>query len=128
MLNFVTVVEDDEDERTALRRVLRAGGFYVQDFASAEAYLAAANREPLCLILDMQLVGMSGLELLRGLRARGSKLPVVVITGGDDAHTRDYAVQLGCVAYLRKPFQGRALVALLRELVDERMPASDSAG
>ena len=62
MLNFVTVVEDDDDERTALRRVLRAGGFYVQDFASAEAYLAAANREPLCLILDMHLVGMSGLS------------------------------------------------------------------
>ena len=71
MLNFVTVVEDDEDERTALRRVLRAGGFYVQDFASAEAYLAAANREPLCLILDMQLVGMSASSSSAGCAPAG---------------------------------------------------------
>jgi FixJ family two-component response regulator len=124
MLNFVTVVEDDEDERTALRRLLRAGGFYVQDFGSAEAYLAAANREPLCLILDMQLVGMSGLDSSAGCEPR-VQLPVADRLL--DGCARDHAVQLGCVAYLRKPFQGRALVALLRELVDESMPASDSS-
>jgi FixJ family two-component response regulator len=113
---LVVVIEDDADERVALGRVLRVGGYDVISYASAEEFLASPPRRPLCLLLDMQLEGMSGLELLRALRAGGSTLPVIVITAGDDALWRDEVEQLGCVAYLRKPCQARALIALIRSL------------
>lgn len=115
-LTLVVVIEDDADERVALGRVLRVGGYDVASYASAEEFLASPPRRPLCVLLDMQLDGMSGLELLRTLRADGSTLPVIVITAADDAQWREEAEQLGCTAYLRKPFQGRALVALIRSL------------
>ena len=116
----VAVIEDDADERTALGRVLTASGFDVQSYASAEDYIAAQEPEPLCLLVDMQPEGMSGLELLRRLRTVGAEIPVIMMTAGDDADTSDEADQLGCVAYVRKPFQGRALVTLLRKLARER--------
>jgi DNA-binding response OmpR family regulator len=119
-LSCVAVIEDDADARISLGRVLRASGFDVRGYASAEDFLSSRLLEPLCLLLDIQLVGMSGLELLRGLRNEGCALPVIVLTASDDADTRSEAEQLGCFAYLRKPFQGRALVALVRTLARER--------
>ena len=116
----IAVIEDDADERVALGRVLRASGFGVMSYASAEDYLASRDVEPLCLLLDMQLGGMSGLDLLRELRTDGSTIPVIVITASDNEEFPSEAEQLGCLAYLRKPFQGRALVALLRTLAGER--------
>ena len=118
ILSCIAVIEDDTDERIALGRVLRAADSMSRvtrrlKITSPEAV------EPLCLILDMQLEEMSGLELLRGLRTHGSTLPVFVITGSDNDGSRSEAEQLGCVAYLRKPFQGRGLVALLRTLAAE---------
>lgn len=110
----IAIVEDDADERVALGRVLRASGFEVKSYASAEDYLAERTVEPRCLLLDMQLDGMSGLDLLRGLRSSGSSIPVIALTASDDVDSRNEAEELGCVAYLRKPFQGRALVGLLR--------------
>jgi FixJ family two-component response regulator len=123
ILSCVAVVEDDADERTALGRVLRASGFDVKSYASAEDFLASWAPEPRYLLLDMQLEGMSGLDLLRRLRADGSTLPVIVITASDDVDSRREAEQLGCVAYLRKPFEGRALVALRRTLGHEQQPS-----
>ena len=121
----IAVVEDDADGRVALGRVLSAGGFDVASYARAEDYLAAGI-EPLCLLLDMHLElsgGTSGLTLLRGLRTEGSTLPVIIITATEDSHVRYEAERLGCVAYLRKPFQGRAVVEMLRALARARQPA-----
>ncbi len=119
-LSCVAVIEDDADARTSLGRVLRASGFDVRGYASAEDFLSSGLLEPLCLLLDIQLVGMSGLELLRELRNVGSPIPVIVLTASEDADSRSEAEELGCIAYLRKPFQGRALVALVRTLARER--------
>jgi FixJ family two-component response regulator len=113
---LVAVVEDDDDERTALGRVLRVGGFDVASYASAEAFLASPPADPLCLVLDVQLDGMSGLDLLAVLRAEASTLPVVVSTARDDAEANREARRLGCLSFLRKPFSGLALVALLQNL------------
>ena len=126
-LSTVALVEDDADERVALGRVLQASGFVVSSYASAEDYLASGLNEPICLLLDMQLEGMSGLDLLRVLRTDGSDLPVIVITANDDLHSRAEAEQLGCVAYLHKPFPGRRLVALLRSLPAHRPSAASPA-
>ena len=122
ILPCIAVIEDDADERIALERVLRASAFDVRTYESAEDYLSASGAEPLCVLLDMQLGGMSGLEFLRALRTSGSSLPIIVVTASDDVDARTEAEQLGCVAYLRKPFQGRALVVLLRSLAAGRRP------
>ena len=119
-LSLIVVIEDDADERAAIGRVLRASGFDVTSYASAEAFMASPPPGALCVLLDMQLEGMTGLEFLRSLRAEGSTLPVIVITGSDDSASHQEAEELGCVAYLRKPFSGRSLVSLFRELASER--------
>jgi FixJ family two-component response regulator len=113
----VALVEDNADERVALGRVLRAGGFDVASYARAEDFLAAGPAEALCLLLDLHLEeGMSGLTLLRGLRTQGSSLPVIILTAAEDRHSRSEAERLGCLAFLHKPFQGRALVEMLHSL------------
>jgi FixJ family two-component response regulator len=95
----------------------------VEGYASAEEFLAAPPRGALCLLLDLQLGGMSGFELLRGLRAEGSTLPVIVNTARDDAEAHREAEQLGCIAYLPKPYSGLELVSFLRTLGSPSPPA-----
>ena len=112
----IVVIEDDADEGTAVGRVLRASGFAVSNFTSAEEFLASPPDGAFCLLLDLHLEGMSGLELLRRLRADGSKVPVIVLTASDDPAAYDEAEQLGCAAYLHKPFSGRQLVSIFEAL------------
>ncbi len=107
----VAVVEDDSSMRRSVLRLLNAHGFAVEEFPSAEAFL---DRDPdscvACLVLDIHLPGMSGLELRRRLTAAGSILPVIFVTAIDDDAVKMAAIELGCVAYLRKPFPADALI------------------
>ena len=105
-------VEDDTSMRQAIERILQAGGFAAAVFASAELALeAGATAGADCLVLDIHLPGMSGLELRSRLTALGSNLPVIFITAINDDAPRSAAKLLGCVAYLNKPFAPEALVA-----------------
>jgi FixJ family two-component response regulator len=106
---LVTVIDDDPTMLRAIERLLRATGFNVETFASAEAFLANNGRAS-CLVLDIHLGGMSGIELRRKLVAAGSEPPTIFITAIDDETTRKEATKAGCVAYLRKPFLARLLV------------------
>jgi FixJ family two-component response regulator len=107
----VAVIDDDPAMRKAIERLLGAKGFDVEAFASAEAFLAgAAASEATCLVLDIHLGGMSGIELRRRLAESGSRLPVVFITALDDEATRKEAMEAGCVAFLRKPFLSHLLI------------------
>jgi FixJ family two-component response regulator len=99
---IVTVIDDDPAMLKALVRLLRNKGLDVKTFVSAEAFLAAPCNTA-CLILDIHLGGMSGIELRRQLVASGSKLPTIFITAVDDDALREEATEVGCVAYLRKP-------------------------
>lgn len=111
----MVVVEDDAGSRRSLERVLRVGGFQPVTFESAELFLASSfASEPLGLVLDHRLPGMSGLELQEHLKSQGSTLPIIVVTAHDDPSTRAEAERLGCVAYLSKPCDGRTILALLR--------------
>jgi FixJ family two-component response regulator len=113
----VVVVEDDLGSRTSLGRVLRLGGFEVAMYASAEEFLnSRPTSTPICLILDIQLGGQSGLDLQRGLKTEGSRVPFIVITAFDDDRVRKEAEALGCLAYVRKPCEGETILALLRTL------------
>jgi FixJ family two-component response regulator len=117
MLPLVAVVEDDASSRTSLARVLRAGGFDIAMYESAEDFLSARpDRAPICLLLDIQLGGLSGLDLQRRLRAEGSRIPFIAITAFDNEQTRLEAAVLGCVAYLCKPCEGHTIVALVESL------------
>jgi FixJ family two-component response regulator len=102
---MVYVVDDDFSVRTALRRLLLSLGHPVRLFASAEQFLASTDSGARgCLILDLMLPGMSGLELQAQLADDGWKLPVIFITAHDDAASRDAALCANAVAYLSKPF------------------------
>jgi len=110
----IFVVDDDRGFRRSLERLLRAYGFDVAGYASAEEFQATADPgAAACLILDIGLAGISGIELRRRLSASGCAVPVVFITANDNEPTRREALSSGCLAYLEKPFPARALIDAL---------------
>ena len=111
----VSVVDDDESLRRSLRNLLRSVGFGVETFASAEEFLSSAQRENTgCLVLDLRMTGMSGLDLLRHLAVRDSPIRVVILTAHGDEETRRRSLQAGAVAFLDKPFHSDALLDAVR--------------
>jgi FixJ family two-component response regulator len=110
----VAVVEDDPGMLQSIERLLKAYKFQTAVFVSAEAFLEnAAQTAAACLVLDIHLGGMSGIELRRRLAAAGSDLPVIFISAADDEAVQEKALQAGCVAYLRKPFLAQALISAI---------------
>jgi len=110
----VAVVEDNPSMLAALGRFLRAAGFDTVLHASAEDYLKNVPATcPTCMVVDVQLGGMSGLELQSRLLAQKSNVPVIFITAHDERATRLRAAALGCRGYLCKPFEGQQLLDLI---------------
>jgi FixJ family two-component response regulator len=106
----VGVVEDDAAMRQAIRRVLEAEGFATEVFGSAEAFLASgAATRVACLVLDIHLPGMSGIELRQELASRGEGVATIFITAHDDTRLRSAAAQWAH-DYLVKPFLGETLI------------------
>ena len=90
-------------------------GFRVETFSSAEEFLRSAERENTgCLVLDLRMAGMSGLDLLRHLAVADSRIPVVILTAHGDEETRRRSLQAGAVAFLDKPFHSAALLDAVR--------------
>jgi FixJ family two-component response regulator len=113
-LRPVAVIEDDDAARSALGRLLQVGGFETALFDSAETFIAsAASARWLCLIVDVQLAGMSGIDLQQRLRSQGCQLPVIVITANRASIVRERAEQAGCAGFFCKPFSGTAILGLL---------------
>jgi FixJ family two-component response regulator len=104
---LISVVDDDHSVRESLARLIRSVGFGVEVFGSAEEFLGAGRgREPDCLILDIRMPGMNGLELQRALSASDPALPVIFITAhGSDEEVRARAIGAGAVDYLLKPLK-----------------------
>ena len=114
----VAVVEDDAPSRIALGRLLRAAGFQPALFDSAEAYLDASPA-PTCIVVDVRLPGMSGIELQQRLRAAGSAPPIIVTTSSRETVMQERAQQNGCAAFFRKPVDGNALTATIALLANQ---------
>ena len=112
MAPLVSVVDDDSSVRTALDRLMRSVRMDVNLFASAEEFLNSAHaRKPDCLILDVRLPGLSGVELHRHLLAQKYGVPVIFITAhGSDEAARLEAASVWTVAYFTKPFSGDELI------------------
>ncbi|PYM86705.1 MAG: two-component system response regulator [Candidatus Rokuibacteriota bacterium] len=108
---MVSIVDDDASLRRSVRNLLLSVGFRVETFASAEEFLRSAQRDNTgCLVLDLRMTGMNGLDLLRHVAATGSRVPVVILTAHGEEEARQQALEAGAVAFLRKPFQGDALL------------------
>jgi FixJ family two-component response regulator len=116
----IAVVEDDAGVRTALEQLLRSAGFQALAFDSAEAFLTYSDKGDLaCLIADINLPGISGVELVKGLAANGQRLPAVLITGRRDAATTELARQAGEVPRLYKPFSDAALFEVINRVIHQ---------
>jgi len=108
---LISVVDDDDSVRESLRGLLRSVRFGVEVFASAEEFLGSDRvRETDCLILDVRMSGMSGLELQRRLLASQPGIPIIFITAHGDEGFRSQALKGGAVDYLLKPFSEEALL------------------
>lgn len=116
----ILVVEDDEGMREAIESLLGAAGFATAVYASAEALLSGGCLDgALCVISDIKLPAMSGLELLTKLRERRACPPVILITAHDSPDARSKAGQRGAAGYLPKPFAGSVLLAAINDVVKQ---------
>ena len=114
----VIVVDDNEGLLKSVSRLLARHGVESRTFASAEALLESdCAPTATCLLLDIHLGGISGIELRRRLAASGSKRPVIFMTANDDEATRNEAMDAGCIAYLRKPFAQHVLLDAISKAV-----------
>ena len=117
----VAVVDDDPLMLGAIDRLLKARGFEVMTYESAEAFLDdEASKGAACLVLDISLGGISGLELGRRLLANGNRLPIIFITAieGEWAHAE--ALAIGCLAYICKPFRASELIGAIVKAAETR--------
>ena len=119
----VAVVEDDPATRKALGRLLRAAGFEPVLFESAEAYLDAGP-VPLCVIVDVRLPGISGIELQQRLSAADAAPPIIVTTATHEPVIRERAQQHGCAGFFLKPVDCKTLMGLIASIANAR-PASN---
>ena len=107
----VLIVDDDLSMRTSMSRLLREHGFNATTFESAHALLNCAElNRAVCIILDVNLRGQSGIELRHRLLKRGVTTPVVYVTGNDSRANRSAALESGCAAYLTKPFAAKSFL------------------
>jgi FixJ family two-component response regulator len=108
---LISIVDDDDSLRNSLDNLIRSVGFHAQGFSSAEAFLNSNQvHDTACLILDVRLPGMNGLELQRQIVAANWKVPIIFITSHADGHTQARALEAGAVDYLYKPFREEQLL------------------
>ena len=119
----VVIVENDHGMRQALGRFLRIAGYSPLAYESAEAFMDDRSAPgATCLILDVQLPGITGFELRERLARDGMQVPVIFITAYDEPEARDRAAESGAVAYLTKPFAGRDLIDAVMRAHGESPP------
>ena len=111
----IVIVDDDEPLREGLGSVLKAAGFSVANFGSAEEFLNILDRvSAACMILDVRLQGMSGIELQRRMCEAGVSMPIIFVTAHGDDRLRDSLLKTGAVAFLTKPVRSDALLKEIR--------------
>jgi FixJ family two-component response regulator len=119
----VFVVDDDEDIRAAMRSLLASVGLRVETFPTAQDFLESRRPDaPVCLVLDVQLPGLSGLDLQHELIQRGISIPIVFLSGHGDIPTSVQAIKAGAVEFLTKPVQDHQLLdAIRRAMVADQL-------
>ena len=116
---LVAIVDDDEAVRVALEGLLRSAGLTARAFQSAEEFMGSGQQfHVACLIADIRMPGMSGLELQAKLNAEHCRIPIVFITAHGDAQIRMQALRAGAVEFLAKPFNDEALLETVRAALE----------
>ena len=109
----IAIIEDDEATRFALAGLMRAKGFTAQPFESAEHFLASESETPQCIVTDIQMPGLTGIELKIRLDALHWKVPVIMITAREEQRLHKQALESGAFCLLRKPFRAEALISCI---------------
>jgi FixJ family two-component response regulator len=111
----IAVIDDDELVRATLADCMESAGYAVEGFGSAEAFLASgSSRKPACLIVDIQLPGISGLELQDKLAGAGNHVPIVFVSAQGTSANRERAIRQGAAGFLSKPFRREELLKQIR--------------
>jgi FixJ family two-component response regulator len=118
--SVVAVIDDDSAVRAAIAALVASKGYLVEVYASAEEFIAhVARSEAACLVVDVQLGDLSGIEFGRHLASLGYTFPMIFVTGADDHCLQKQAMALGCIAYLRKPIVSDRLLGAIAESVGQ---------
>lgn len=121
---YIAVVDDEEPVRKALGRLLRASGMEVECYAGGQEFLdGSARRRPDCVVLDLHMPGMSGLQVLSALRPVRPRVPAVVITAHDAPEMRQKCLAAGAAQYLRKPLDERVLLDAISASLSASKPS-----
>jgi FixJ family two-component response regulator len=128
--DMVFVIDDDESIREALKSLIRSVGLSVQTFASAQEFLSSSRPDvPSCLILDVRMPGLSGLDLQRELAEANIHIPIIFITGHGDIPMSVRAMKAGAVEFLTKPFRDQDLLDAIQQALErDRQLRSQQAG
>jgi FixJ family two-component response regulator len=119
-IGIIAIVDDDEPLREALGSVLKAAGFVTDTFASAEEFLESPQRSnTTCLILDVRLLGMSGIELQRRLLDANNAVPIIFVTAHGDGTLRDLVMKAGAAGFLNKPVRSETLLKEIHAALDK---------
>jgi FixJ family two-component response regulator len=125
MLSVISVIDDDGSVRAATDNLLSSYGYLVHTFASAEEFLQSTHlHDCSCVIADVQMPAMSGLDLLTHMRAQGYKVPFIFITAFPEESIRAYALKAGAICFLAKPFAAPVLIDCLETAVRRGGPGS----
>jgi FixJ family two-component response regulator len=120
-LSTISVIDDDASVRAATNNLLSSHGYLVDAFASAEEFLQSVRlNDSSCIIADVQMSAMSGLDLLSYMRARGYNAPFIFITAFPDESVRARALKGGAICFLAKPFAGPALISCVEAALNRR--------
>ena len=115
----ISIVDDDGSVRLATESLVRSLGYVVHTFASATNFLQSPHLdETACVIADVQMPGMSGVDLQATLRQRGYRTPIIFMTAYPEGRIRDRALQAGAVCFLSKPFDARTMIDCLRTALE----------
>jgi FixJ family two-component response regulator len=116
----ISIIDDDESVRSSLRSLVRSLGLGACTFASAEEFLDSSHQDDTsCLITDLQMPGLSGIELQRLLLAQGRQIPIIFVTAFPEDRMRARAMEWGALGFLSKPFESQTLI----ELIDKALQA-----
>ena len=107
---MISIVDDDESVRELTKALVRSLGYTARTFASAEEFLGSDPDSTSCLIVDIQMKGLSGVELQDRLKAEGRRIPIIFITAFADERTRSHVLEAGAIGFLRKPFSDDKLI------------------
>jgi FixJ family two-component response regulator len=110
---MISIVDDDESVRESTKALVRSLGYSARTFSSAEEFLDSNPDDTNCLILDIQMKGLSGVELLERLIAQGRRTPVIFVTAFPDERVRNHVLDAGAVGFLRKPVSDEKLIRCL---------------